>query len=122
MSDHLSNEEYVRRLAIMYNEVMKLRRDEDYVVNQPQMDKLIKLLEFFLDSAKELKGNVEPVELRPREEHGGVTATFLVFDVYGDKVQKFCDVLSACSAVSIDAKTTGEICISCTITDVFVHK
>ena len=122
MSDHLSNEEYVRRLAVMYNEVMKLRRDEDYVVNQPQMDKLIKLLEFFLDSAKELKGNVEPVELRPREEHGGVTATFLVFDVYGDKVQKFCNVLSACSAVSIDAKTNGEVCISCTIPDVFVHK
>lgn len=122
MSEHLSNEEYVRRLAVMYNEVMKLRRDEDYVVNQPQMDKLIKLLEFFLDSAKELKGNVEPVELRPREEHGGVTATFLVFDVYGDNVKKFCNVLSACSAVSIDAKTNGEVCISCTIPDVFVHK
>lgn len=122
MSDHLSNEEYVRRLAIMYNEVMKLRKDEDYVVNQPQMDKLIKLLEFFLDSAKESEGKVEPVTLRPSEQRGDVTAEFLVFYIYGDKVKKFCNVLSACSAVSIDAKTTGEICISCTIPDVFVHK
>lgn len=120
--DALTNEEYVRRLGILYNKVLSLRRDEDYIVNQPQMEKLVALLEFFLDMAEDLDGKVEPVELKPREEHGGVTATFLVFDLYEEKVTRFCDVMRGCSAIGIDTTIDGEVCISCTVPDVFVHK
>lgn len=118
----MTNEEYVKRLGILYNKVLSLRKDADYIVNQPQMDKLVAVLEFFLDEAKELDGKVEPVQLKPKEEHGGVTATFLVFDLYNDRVSRFCDVMRGCSAITIDATSKGEVCISCTIPDVFVHK
>ena len=118
----MTNEEYVQRLAVLYNKVLSLRKDEDYIVNQPQMDKLIAVLEFFLDEAKRLDGKVERVSLKPKEEHGGVTATFLVFDLYGPKVIKFCEVMSACSAITIDTTSEGEVCISCTIPQVFVPK
>lgn len=118
----MTNEEYVRRLGILYNKVLSLRKDSDYIVNQPQMEKLVAVLEFFLDMADELEGKVEPVQLSPKEEHGGVTATFLVFDLYGDKIPRFCDVMRGCSAIGIDANTNGEVCISCTIPEVFVHK
>lgn len=118
----MTNEEYVRRLGILYDKVLSLRKDADYIVNQPQMDKLIAVLEFFIDSAKDLDGKVEPVNLKPREEHGGVTATFLVFDLYAEKVLRFCDVMRACSAITIDTTSDGEVCISCTVSEVFVHK
>ena len=118
----MSDEEYVKRLGILYNKVLSLRKDEDYVVNQSQMDKLVEVLEFFLDSAKRLDGSVEPIALQPREEHGGVTATFLVFDLAGDQVTRFCNVMRNCSAIGIDTTVNGEVCIACTVPQVFVHK
>lgn len=117
----MTNEEYVARLGILYNKIMSLRKDSDYVVNQSQMDKLVQVLEFFIDEAKKQDGTIEPIRLVPREEHGGVTATFLVFDIYGDTVQRFCDVMRHTSAITIDSCTDG-ICISCTVPEVFVHK
>ena len=115
----MTDEEYVRRFGILYEQIMNFRKNEDYVVNQPQMDKLVEVLEFFIDSAKELGGKVEPVRLVPKEEHGGVTATFLVFDIYGEKVQRFCKVMSYCFGITIDSTFDG-VCISCTIPEVFV--
>ena len=118
---HMTNEEYVRRLGILYQKVLDLRTDDDYVVNQPQMDRLMSIMEFFLDAAERLDGEVQPVKLIPREEHGGVTASFLVFDIYGDDVQKFCDVMRFASTIGIDATEDG-VCIECTVPNVFVHK
>lgn len=118
---HVSNEEYVARLGVLYHKILSLRDDKDYVVNQPQMDKLVEVLNFYLDEAKKQNGSVNPVVLSPREEHGGVTATFLVFDIYGDTIQRFCDVMRNTSAITIDSTTDG-ICISCTVPDVFVPK
>jgi len=117
----MSDYEYVQRLGALYNKVMSLRKDEDYVVNQPQMDHLVDVVEFFLNTTEDCTGSVESVILMPREEHGGVTATFLVFDVYGEKVKEFCNVISHCSAMTIDANEDG-VCISVTVPHVFVHK
>lgn len=116
-----TNEEYVKRLGQLYNKVLSLRDDDDFVVNQPQMDKLIEVLNFFLDATQTCTGKVEPVRLTPKAEHGGVTATFLVFDIYGDDIQKYCNVMSYVSALTIDGTEDG-ICISVTVPEVFVPK
>lgn len=117
----MTNEEYLARLGKIYSKIMSIRKDSDYVVNQPQMDKLVDILTFFMDAAKDLDGNVDQVRLTPREEHGGVTATFLVFDVFGEKVTRFCSVLQHASAITIDSTDEG-VCISVTVPNVFVHK
>lgn len=118
----MTNEEYVKRIGLLYNKILSLRKDEDYIINQPQMDKFIAVCEFFMDAAAKLDGHVDPVILYPREERGDLTATFLVFDVHGENVAKFCDVMRACSAIGIDSTNNGEICIACTVPNVFVHK
>ena len=115
----LTNEEYVKRLGQLYEKDLRLRDDDNYVINQPQMDKLIEVLNFFLDAAQKCNGKVEPVKLTPRAEHGGVTATFLVFDIYGEDIQKYCKVMSYTSAITIDATEDG-ICMSVTVPEVFV--
>ena len=115
----LTNEEYVKRLGQLYEKVLSLRDDDNYVINQPQMDKLVEVLNFFLDAAQKCNGKVEPVKLTPRAEHGGVTATFLVFDIYGEDIQKYCKVMSYTSAITIDAAEDG-ICMSVTVPEVFV--
>lgn len=117
--DNLTDEEYVAKLGKLYDKVLSLRNDDDYAINQPQMDKLIDVVDFFLDTANKSNGKVEPVRLLPRAEHGGVTATFVVFDIYGKDIQKYCDVIRHCSAMTIDSTDDG-ICISVTVPEVFV--
>lgn len=117
----MTDEEYVKRIGQLYSAVMNLRNDDDYVVNQPQMDKFVEVLEFFMDVAQKNNGRVEPVDLTPKEEHGGLTATFRIFDIYGDEIQKFCRAMSHTSAIGIDELEDG-FCISVTIPNVFVKK
>lgn len=115
----MNNEEYVKRITQLYDKILSMRKDDDYVVNQPQMDKLIEVLNFFLDAARKSNGKVEPVKLTPKEEHGGVTATFIVFDIISEDIQRYCDVMRYTSAITIDGTEDG-ICISVTVPEVFV--
>lgn len=115
----MTDKEYVERLGQLYDKILSLREDDDYAINQPQMDKLIEVLNFFLDAAQKSAGTVEPVKLTPKAEHGGVTATFVVFDIYGDDIQRYCDVMRHTSAITIDATDNG-VCISVTVPEVFV--
>lgn len=121
-SSFISDEEYVRRLGTLYNQIMNLRKDDDYVVCRTQLDKFVEVMNFFIDMAEKCNGKVQPINLTPKEEVGGITATFLVFDLFGDDVKRFSQILSYCSAVTIDATTKGEVCISLTVSQVFVHK
>lgn len=114
----MTDKEYVKRIGQLYNKVMKLKDDRNYVINEPQMDKLIEVLNFFQDTAYKCGGKVEPTELIPKEEHGGVTATFLVFDVYGEDIKRFSKAISYTSAITIDSCDEG-VCISVTIPEVF---
>lgn len=119
----MNNEEYVRRLGQLYNEVMSLRKDEDYVVNQAQMEKFIDVLDFFRDMVSDdSDGEITDIDLAPKEENGGITATFIVFDVYGENVKRYCDVMRHCSAIGIEARLNDKICISVTVPEVFKHK
>lgn len=111
----------LQRFAELYEWAMQKRKDEDYIVNQPQMNKLIDVLEFFMDMAQKCHGSVEPVFLRPREEHGGVTANFTVFDLYGEDLRRYCEIMQYVSAMTIDAGMDG-VCISVTVPYVFVER
>lgn len=115
----MNDVEYVRRLGVLYQEVLKLRKNDEYRINQIQMDKFTKVLDFFMKHTID-DDYVDPVDIAPEELHGGVTAVFVVFDVCGDEVLEFCEVMKACSAITIDSLEDGRICISCTVPDVFV--
>ena len=115
----MKDEEYIRQFAELYYSMVDQRRDSDYVINYVQMDKLMGIVDFFAKMTEQGNGEIEPVLLRPREEHGGVTATFRIFDIYGEQVKEFCDVLQHVSAFAIDATKHG-VCLSVTVPDVFV--
>lgn len=117
----MTDAEYVKRIGQLYEEVLSFHSDDDYVVNQPQMDKLVEVLDFFMKAAQKNNGKVEPVILSPKEEHGGITATFIVFNIYGEDIPKYCKVMSYTSAIGIDGTKDG-ICISVTVPNVFVPK
>lgn len=114
--------EFILRMGDLYEYTMSLRNNDDYTVNQPQMDKFIKVLNFFNDCAESCNGFLEPVEFVPKEEHCGITAHFLVFDVFGKEMSEFSKIISYLSAFSIDATLDGEVCVSVTVPNVFIPK
>lgn len=128
LGEDLTDEELVRKLGMIYEEILSQRKDENFVVNKVQMDKLIKVLNFFLKKEKsetenDIKDNirVQPVNLRPKEEHGYVTLSFEVFSLNGnDEVVEFCEVLKNVSAFVINADVEGRLWMEITIPYVFV--
>lgn len=122
MTGIIADEEYLRRVGLYYRHIMELRKDSNYVVNQPQMDKLIKVLDFFEDAAKSLGGEVEKVSIVPSQTSGDVTAYYPVFYIHSEMVERYCDAMRGCSAISIDPTDSGEVCFSCTVPKVFIHK
>ena len=120
----MSDKNVVANFGRVYDRIMSLRNDDDYVVNPVQMSKFLDLVNFFF--RKKIEDDdieVNPYEFKPREQHGGVTATFIVFDLSGNaEVTDFCEVLKSCSAVTIDVVDREKVSISCTVPDVFVHK
>lgn len=117
----MSDEEFVRRMGKVYHNFLKMQKDEDYVINQPQMAKFCDIYEFLLETVKKCGGKVDESVLVPREECGGINAYFTVLDIWGDSVKKFCDVMKHASAFSIDSTNDG-ICLSITVPNVFIPK
>lgn len=117
----MKNEEYLCKVGNYYRNVMQLRKDSDYVVNQSGMDKLNKIVDFFEETAKELDGNIERPMLIPSQTSGDVTAYFPVFYIHSAKVERFCNLMRECSAISVDSTVDGKVCISCTVPHVYVH-
>lgn len=113
------NEQIVKEFGKQYVKVLQEAERLNYCVNYTQFEKLDKIIKFFNGYIKDCGGAIQSVLLTPQEIHGGLTANFGVFDISGDQVAKFCDVLKDASAVSIDATLDGEVCISLTVPDVF---
>ncbi|MGN0464449.1 MAG: hypothetical protein ACI4GA_07130 [Acutalibacteraceae bacterium] len=115
------NDEFFIKLYALLQKYVYSRNDEDFVLNPPQMIKLIKVIDFFTRMAEECRGEVEPVVLLPRERCGGVTATYSVLDIYGKDIREFSQIISYTSAITVDC-TQDRVCISANVPDVFVEK
>ena len=118
----MDNDEALNQFMEAVDEEVKLMRNGNYDVDTVQLDKLNDLVEFFTQAAKSLGGKIDSVDLNPAARPNGVTANFLVFDLFDDEVKRFCDVIRECSAVTMDVTESGEISISCTIPGIFIPK
>ena len=116
-------DDFIYRLGQLYQQMLSRRRNEDYRINPVQMDRFLELLRFFRRKADpEFDLGIEPFHLEAKEECGGFSANFCVFDLCGNEVREFARLISCCSAVSIDARTDSQVCISLTVPDLFVPR
>ncbi len=115
----MTNEQFVKKFGEEYSSLLEEASKFNYEVNEEQFAKLLDLVKFFKEYIKENGGSAEPVNLDPREIHSGLTVSFVVFNITGDEIQKFCDVVKNTTALSIDATNDEKVCISMTIPDVF---
>lgn len=115
----MTNEQFVKKFGNEYLSLLEKAKELNYEVDEVQFAKLHSLVKFFRDYIAENGGSAEPVNLDPREIHSGLTVSFAVFNITGDEIQKFCDVVRNTTALSIDATTDERICISMTVPDIF---
>lgn len=118
----MNDEEWVRRLGTLYEQLMSEEKDDDYVINPPQAEKFKNLVEFLAKEVELQHGSMDKIELVPKEKRGDVLVYFTDFTIRGSKVRQACELLSECSVFGVDSLIDGKVCISCTIPNVFVHK
>lgn len=81
----MNDEWFVKRFGQIYDAVLALRKNEDFVVNPKQMDRFLDLVNFFLHNTDE-DDVVEIEKTEPKQGFCGVTASFLVMTIRGDNV------------------------------------
>ena len=115
--------ELVRVFAMLWEQEMGRRQNEDYEVNPIQMDRFLDILSFFKQKVDpEFDDGIEPFLLEAKEECGGFSVRFCVFDLHGDEVPTFAKLISGCSAITVDAASDSQICISLTVPNLFVRR
>lgn len=94
--------------------------DDDYVINEEQFAKFLGVILFFIKNSKGKVARLDRVELVPRGQHGNLNAYFPLFYASGDEMEMFSEVIKCLSAITIDATSDEEICISITVPNVFI--
>lgn len=115
----LNDKEFAKRFAKACDEMVHRYSKEDFEIDPVQLDKLTDLVAFFSKAANDLGGKIDSIDIDPMTPPSGVTASFIVFDLAGDDIQEFCDVIRECSAISMDVTEDDKISISCTIPRIF---
>ena len=118
----MDDNDIVIAFARLYEAEMNRRDNRDYEVNPAQMNKFLDAVSYFRRKAEESSETLDPIRCEPKEEHGGLTAHFIVFDSYGEDLQEFSQIIGYCSALTIDATTDNKCCISITIPNIYVER
>ena len=119
---NISNEDLICFAFNALKKELSGRNDEDYEVNQPQMDKYIELYRFFFRVSKEFHGVIEPIKYSPKEEHGDIVVHFNLIYLFDGSVQEFSRVMSYASAFDISATLDGVVCMSIKVPNIFKKK
>lgn len=122
LDPNISNKEFAKRLSAMANEVLQSVSMDELDLNREQLQKFDDLVNFFESSAVALGGRIDSINITPAFGVGDLTASFIVFDLAGEDIQRFCDVIRNCSAISMDVTADDKICISCTVPNIFTLK
>ena len=104
----MTNDEFVNFMAMTMNEMNNTKKDSEFKANPEQMEKFIKLLDFFTKEAREIEsvngiGRIDEVNLEPRNRDGILTVIMTILDVSGGKVEPLSELWSYCSKLHIES-------------------
>lgn len=115
----MTDEQFVAKFGKEYLKVLENAQDRQFKINEENFEKLHKIVEFFKHYVSENGGNIDKIDVAPEEIHAGLTASFVVFDISGEQIQAFAEVIKGASAFGIDTTTDGKLCIGITVGNVF---
>ena len=118
----MNSVDFVAKYGKIYLKYLENERNEDYEINYEQLGKFADIMNFYKDLIAEIGGKVDEVELEPKIVSGGLTVSFVVFDIVSHQIERFCDVMRHASAITIDTTADSRVCISITVPNVFRRK
>ena len=89
------------------SEELNRRDNADYEIDPDNMQYLVMAYRFFIKKAHDHNGKIDPFVYNPKEEVGHLDAHFYFFELSGDDLLGFSEILSHASAISIDATLDG---------------
>ncbi|MCD7785379.1 MAG: hypothetical protein LUH18_07380 [Oscillospiraceae bacterium] len=95
---------------------------DGYVVNQLQMERFKRILDFFVDITAEGVNRIESVELLPYKRDGVITASLTAFDVRQEEIERLCEISTGIASIAIEVTEDCAVQITATVADVFVLK
>ena len=119
---NLGDEEVLRQYYELFENAIESLDNEDYVLDIPQLHKLIDAYLFFRSVAESCNGTVEAEVIEPRRQVGGITANFTLFYITGEEIARFSEVVKGFSAMSMDVVDKNKVCISVTVPGVYKRK
>lgn len=114
--------EWAKDFGKVFLQYMESKRDEDYIPNKVQMSRFLSVVEYFLYLAKKYGGEVEPVELSPKEEDAAVRVNLPSLILNNEEAKRFSKIISCVSAMDILTTTNDMVSMSAKVPYVFVPK
>ena len=120
--DDMSDMDVLKLAIEAFEEEMASRKDEDFEVNDPQMDKFAAVYRFFAKTAKDNHCIIEPIKYSPKEEVGRISVHFNLLYLTPREIKEFAQIISYTSAIEIFAQVDGSVCVSVNVPNVFKKK
>lgn len=116
----MNNEEFAKYLG---EQITSFEDEMSYAhkkINEEQYQKFYNVTKFFENYIQKFEqGKIVDFRMKPNEISCGLTAEFVLLDIWGDNLKEFIKALEGCSAISFEATLDGKVCVSLTVPDVF---
>lgn len=119
----LNDREYLRRAWRVFQEEVSRRNNNDYIINEEQMEKLFSTIQFANFMVNRWgNGAVRTSSLEPRFKNGDVIVKCITFPVDENEMPAFRTILSYCSGFNVEPVLDDKVELTFTIPDVFKLK
>lgn len=102
----MTNDEFVNMVAQTLFKINNSQKNLEFQTNPEQMEKFVKLLDFFTKEAGEIErlggiGRIDEASVEPRNRDGILTVTITILDVSGERLELLSDLWDYCSELHI---------------------
>lgn len=120
--DIFKDKEFLQQIGKYLDDSMKADPN-DYKINKPQWNKMMKMIEYFVEIFPATGKDFKPDHIIPSIGSGCVTIIFRLasLDTPLDIVE-FTDALLCANRVVFDSNTDGNVCIEAVVSKVFIPK
>ena len=120
--ENMSDYEFAVFFTKLYDDEMKSRNPEDYVVNPQQMRRMISTYQYFTKMAQKHNWTVSPFKIDPIKVHGEIEVDFNLMWLEEDELREFLEVMSHTNGFTIDATLDGVVHLSLMIPDIYTKR
>ncbi len=115
-------DDFLRLAGCIYEHYLESVSEDDFIINPPQMQKFIDLVNFISKKSKKERFEVDPLLFSKKDCNAEITIRGFVLDLYLGEVAEFCNLVKDSCNIYLETNRNNEICLTILFKDVFVRK